>query len=268
METVGHWQNSQFDITDPAKVAIAATKAWRDSVNAAQALHGVPPERLLRLPAPGDDAATKAFHQKLGAPVDATGYDFSAVKHGDGRAVDPTQTGPLAETFLKLGISKEAASAIAQQVVGLQDGAVTARAAETAAAGQLEAQKLQANWGQNFQQNQVVARLAAAKLGITEAELNLLDSQVGHSRVMEMFRQIGSEMGEAKFMQGGPGGTPGVMTAEQAVARISELKKDAAWTKKYMDGDVVAQREMANLQRVKLGGIDNTGVNGIPLNRR
>ena len=268
METVGHWQNRNFDITDPAKVAIAATKAWRDSEAAAQALHGVPAERLLKLPQPGDEAGTKAFHQKLGAPVDVAGYDFSGVKLPDNSAVDAAVTGPLAATFHKLGISKDAASEIVRTVVGVAAGLDAADAAELTAAGQAEAQKLQANWGQNYATNRVVAQQAAAKLGITEAELNLMDGQLGHARVMEMFRQIGAQMGEATFQSGGAGGTPGVMTQEQAVARIADLKKDTDWVKKYMTGDTAAQREMANLQRIKLGGIDNTNVNGIPLNRR
>lgn len=268
METVGRWQNRNFDITDPAKVAIAATKAWRDSEAAAQALHGVPAERLLKLPQPGDEAGTKAFHQKLGVPVDVAGYDFSTVKHASGDPVDPAFAASLAQTFLKVGVSKEAAAEVAKQIVGLADAADTAETAENTARGQAEAQKLQANWGQNYATNRIVAQQAAAKLGITEAELNLLDGQIGHSRVMEMFRQIGSQMGEATFQGGGAGGVPGVMTQEQAVARIADLKKDTDWVKKYMTGDTAAQREMANLQRIKLGGIDNTNVNGIPLNRR
>lgn len=268
METVGHWQNRNFDITDPAKVAIAATKAWRDSENAAQALHGVPADRLLRLPQPGDEVATKAFHQKLGVPVDVAGYDFSTVKHANGDAVDPAFAGSLAQTFIKVGVPKEAATEIARQIVGLADAADTTEAAENTAKAQIEVAKLQTNWGQNYAANRVVAQQGAAKLGITEAELNLMDGQLGHARVMEMFRQIGSQLGEATFQGGGANGTPGVLTQEQAVARIADLKKDTDWVKKYMSGDTAAQREMANLQRVKLGGIDNTNVNGIPLNRR
>ena len=66
-ETVGHWQNRGWDVSDPVKVSTAATKAWRDAEAAAQALHGVPAERLLRLPQPGDEAATRAFHQRPGS---------------------------------------------------------------------------------------------------------------------------------------------------------------------------------------------------------
>lgn len=267
-ETVGHWQNRNWDVSDPSKVAVAATKAWRDLENATQALHGVPADRLLRLPQPGDEAATKEFHQKLGAPPDKTGYDFSGVKHANGNAVDPSLTASLADKFYSLGVSKDAAVEITKQIVALNDSAATSRDTEQAAGRQLEGQKLRTNWGQNYDNNLFVARGAAAKLGLTPAELDGLDGLVGHSRVMEMFRQIGAQLGEAPFTGSGPGGTGGPMTAEQAIARISDLKKDAEWVKKYTSGDLAARRELEGLMRMKLGGIDNSGTSGIPQNRR
>ena len=267
-ETVGHWQNRNWDVSDPSKVAVAATKAWRDLENATQALHGVPADRLLRLPQPGDAAATKEFHQKLGAPADHTGYDFSGVKHADGSAVEPGFAANLAQTFLKLGIPKDAGVEITKQIVGLADSADVKENADTTAARQLEGQKLRNNWGQNYDNNLFVARGAAAKLGLTPAELDGLDGLVGHSRVMEMFRQIGAQLGEAPFTGSGPGGTGGPMTAEQAIARISDLKQDSEWVKKYTSGDLGARRELEGLMRMKLGGIDNSGTSGIPQNRR
>ena len=245
-------------MADPVAVSTAATKAWRDLEAATQALHGVPADRILKMPMPGDDAATKAFHQRLGAPAAPEGYDFSGVKFKDGTDLEPTFTGPLAQTFHKLGVPKDAASEVVRQVVNWVEGVDASETAETQAKVQVEQQALKQNWGQNFEANQFVARQAAAKLGVTSAELDALDGQIGHARVMEMFRQIGDQLGEAKFVSSGGGGTPGVMTQEQAVARIADLKKDQAWTTKYLAGDTAARAEMAALTRMKLGPIDES----------
>ena len=257
-ETVGHWQNRGWDVSDPVKVSTAVTKAWRDLEAATQALHGVPADRLLKMPAPGDEAATRAFHQRLGAPAAPEGYDFSTVKRADGTAVDATVTAPLAAQFHKLGISKDAATEIVKQIVAQNESTALAQGTETAAKVQAEQQALKNNWGQNFHNNRFVARTAAGKLGVTPAELDALDGQIGHARVMEMFRQIGEQMGEAKFTGGGPGGGPQPMTQEQAVARISDLKRDSVWVTKYLAGDTAARNEMAGLQRMKLGGVDES----------
>ena len=257
-ETVGHWQNRGWDVSDPVKVSTAVTKAWRDAEAATQALHGVPADRILKMPAPGDEAATKAFHQRLGAPAAPEGYDFSGVKFKDGTDLEPTFTTPLAQTFHKLGVSKDAASEVVRQVVNWVEGVDASESAETTAKVQAEQQALKNNWGQNFDNNRFVARTAAGKLGVTPAELDALDGQIGHARVMEMFRQIGEQMGEAKFTGGGPGGGPQPMTQEQAVARIADLKRDSAWVTKFLAGDTAARNEMTSLQRMKLGGVDES----------
>ena len=257
-ETVGHWQNRGWNVADPVAVSTAATKAWRDAEAAAQALHGVPADRLLRLPAQGDDAGLKAFQQKLGAPVDVTGYDFSGVKHANGEVVEAAFAANLAATYHKLGIPKDAAAEITRSIVGLADNADTAETAETGAKLAAEQQTLRTNWGVNFEANKFVASQAAVKLGITPVELDMLDGQIGHARVMEMFRKIGTQLGEAQFVSAGGNATPGIMTQEQAVARIADLKKDPIWTKKYLDGDTAARNEMAALSRMKLGPIDES----------
>jgi hypothetical protein len=210
------------------------------------------------MPAPGDEAATRAFHQKLGAPIDATGYDFSSVKRADGTAVDGAMTGTLAASFLKLGISKDAATEIVKQVQGLTDGVASATNADRTAKTQGEMMALRQSWGQNAEANMFVARQAAQKLGFTADEANALGDQVGHGKVLEMLRRVGSELGESRFVGADPGGNPGPMTQEQAVARLADLKKDDGWVKKYLAGDVGAKRELDALSRMKLGPIDES----------
>src|SRR5437879_5504237 len=82
-ETLGHIQNRGWQDKPANEVALAAIKAHRE----AEKLIGVPADQLLRLPVSTADAeAWKPVWQKLGAPVDAAGYDFTPIKTAAGEA--------------------------------------------------------------------------------------------------------------------------------------------------------------------------------------
>lgn len=242
-ETLGLWQNKGWDISDPAKTAVEVTKAYRE----AERFIGVPPSELIRMPKSGDEAAAKAMWQRLGAPPDAAGYDFAGVKFADGTDVDADFATHMRNTFAALNVPKDAAVAIAQNVIKFMENAETTERTEASAKLVAEQAALAKNWGANAEANRFVAKQAAAALKVTPEELDVLEKQIGGARVMEMFRSIGERMGEGKFVaNGAPGGT-GVMTREQAVARRTELMRDSTWSKKYLDGDVAANRELQGL---------------------
>ena len=101
---------------------------------------------------------------------------------------------------------------------------------------------------------QFVAKQAAAKLGVTPEQVAALEQTVGYAKVMEMFRDIGTKIGEAKFVSS-TGPTGGIMTREQAVAKRAELMGDTNWAKRYLDGGAPEAREM-NALLVLIAGDD------------
>jgi hypothetical protein len=241
-EIIGDIQNRGLADKDPKEVALHFAKAHRE----AQKIIGVPQDKLLRIPDAADAPAVKAFWERLGAPKEAKDYEF---KNADGTALDAKLDGPLRAVAAKLNLPKEAAAEIAGEVAKLVANDKTTSEAERAAALVEEKTKLAANWGANQETNMVIAKNAAAALGVKPEEVAALEKVVGYSRVMELFRSIGTKIGEAKFITS-PSGNGGVMTREQAVTTKAELLADKNWSKRYMEGGREENRQLQDLLKI------------------
>jgi hypothetical protein len=248
-EILGHLQNRGWHDKPADVVALEAIRAHRE----AERLIGAPANEMLRMPKPTDEVGTKAFWGRLGAPDTKEGYDLSGVKFADGTALDAGFVDQLRTAADQFHLPKDAAAHMAQSFVKFMEGADAAEAAETAAALVNEKAALAKNWGANFEANKFVAQSAARALGIDPETVAALESQVGYSKVMEMFRNIGSKIGEDKFVSGGVGASNGVMTREQAVSRKADLMKDSAWVDRYMKGGTAEGREMQALITLIVG---------------
>lgn len=250
-EMVGHWQNKGYDVTSPAKIAIEATKAHRE----AEKLVGAPASQLIRLPAdPGKDPeGMRAVWQRLGAPKDAAEYDLPQLKDKDGKVTDAALDTTLRTAMAKVNLPKDMAGEITAAIVKHNTDVAVAKAAELEATLVTERETLRKNWGANEPANRVIATNAAKALGLTEVEINALEKTVGYARVMEMLRNIGTKIGEDKFIKG-EGGETKIASRDQANARLTELKQDKAWVKRYNDGDTLAKREMHDLMVIITAG--------------
>lgn len=253
-ETVGHWQLKGWNVADPALIAVEATKAHR----AAEQFIGVPPNQLLRLPKDAaDEQGWKSLWTRLGTPDTPAGYDFSTIKNADGTDLEASLLERFRTTAANLKLPKDMATGMVQDFVKQQAEARAESEAATAAAVLAEKSKLAANWGPNMQSNMLVAQNAAKALGISPEVVVALEKNVGYAQTMEMFRNIGSKIGEDTFVSNAFSGAPGgVMTREAAMARMTELKVDSAWTAKFLSGDAAATREFQNLTTIMAGGDD------------
>lgn len=243
-EMVGHWTNRGWDKKSPAEVAVEATKAWK----AAETYVGVPAAQIVRLPKDAtDEAGINTLWTRLGRPQDANGYDFGEVKRADGTAPDEGLVTTLRQAAFKANLPKDAATVIARELAGYMDK--TNSLASTEKAAKLAEQKaaLKMNWGANEAANTFVAQRAAAALGIPPETVSALEGVIGYDKIMEMFRTIGSKIGEDKFITGTPASGGGVMTKEAAVAKRAELMTDKDWAKAYLAGDAAKLREMKAL---------------------
>lgn len=243
-EVLGHMQNRGWHTKPADEVAIEAIRAHRE----AEKFIGAPADKIIRLPVdPKDDAGWKNVWTKLGAPADPAHYDFAAVKKADGTPADPKMIEHLRGVAATLHIPKDSASALAQEIVKFNDTQAAETKAETDAKVTAERATLAKNWGTNAEANMFVAKGAARALGVTPAEVEALEKTIGYARVMEMFRNVGSKIGEDKFIVNPNPANPGVMTREQAVARKADLMKDQAWAKRYLEGGSAENREMQGL---------------------
>lgn len=252
-ELTGHIQTKGWDKLTPQAAAAQAAKAHRES----ERLVGAPADQVVRLPKdPNDVAGWKTVWERLGAPKDATGYDFSTVKTVDGKAPEAAVLDFVRDQATKLNMSKDAAARLAESLVRQSETQATTAKAEYDANLTKARSELAKSWGPNAEGNKFIAGKAAAVLGITPELMAELEKGVGYNKVMEMFLSIGQKIGEDKFISGGgPAGT--VLTADQAKARLTEIKADTAWTKRYFEGGTAEKREFEALTTLIANSMPN-----------
>jgi hypothetical protein len=252
-ELIGHWQNKGWDATDPAKLALAASAAHRD----AERLIGARSDHdLVAVPKDPTKGDMNAVWTRLGKPKEVAGYDLSKVTFKDGSQLEDSFVTSMRDTLFKANVPAAAAADIVKGVVDYMDGADASTAAETSAKVATEKSALAKNWGTTPERlaaspHMLVAQNAVRALGIDPATVNALEGQLGYAKVMDMFRNIGSKIGEDNFVPGvKPAGEGGALTVEQAHARKAELMSDASWAAKFLANDKDARREMTALDTI------------------
>lgn len=249
-EALGHVQNKGWAAMSPADAAKAAAQAHRE----AERLIGVPADQVLRLPKETtDEAGWSTVWGRLGKPADKADYDLSTVKFADGSAPADAFLDFARTTAHSLNLSKDAAPRLAAEMVKFLDAAGTETAAVSTAALATEKAALATEWGPNQEANLFIAKQAAAKLGVDAAAVTALESVVGYAAVMKMFQKVGTAIGEAKFISSdGPTGG-GILTVEQAQAKMAALRADTDWGKRYFAGGQAERREMDALSVILAG---------------
>lgn len=254
-EFVGHAQNKGWDKLAPDAAAREAIKAHRH----AELSLGVPADRVLKLPAA--DAKPEDWnpvYQRLGAPKEAKEYDFSTVKDKAGNPLDADLLEALRAASFENHLSKAAAAALAQKVSGWTD-------AQGAKAGTIDQAKiaeekaaLRDSWGKFYDARIIVAKQVAEKFGFTGDMLDVMEGQAGFAKVMKALSDIGSAIGEDRFINPGKAAN-GAMTKEQAIARKAELFSDSGWVGNaktpgsYLGGDATKNQEFMALLKIIAG---------------
>lgn len=242
-ELSGHIAAKGWDKLDATQAAIAAAKSHRE----AQQYVGAPADKLLRLPNdPNDAKAMDAIYQRLGKPSDPKEYDFSAIKLSDGEPLDNSLQDMLRQSLHKYNMTKNDGVSFAADLAKFFDGVEQNDKAISAAKLTQEKDQLSKLWGNNMEANKFIAQAAVRRLGIDPETVNTLESVVGYSKVMEMFRQIGKGFGEDVVFRTS-GGSDAVMTTNEAIARRADLMKDAQWVQRYTSG---GQKEMQEMQAI------------------
>lgn len=251
---IGQLQNKGWDKLEPPKAAAAIFKAYSE----AEKHIGAPSDQILRLPKDRNDAtAMREVFQKLGTPAKPEEYDFTGLKNADGSAPDQKFVDFFRGAAHKAGIPSSMAAQLAAEFVKFTGDASALVTAETKVKIEGEKATLKKNWGNNEVANTVIAKRAAEALGVGPEEMVALEGQIGYARVMEMMRNIGSKIGEDKFVTGNSGDSAGkIVSRDQANARLKELMDDKPFVTRYMSGDTAAKREMDQLHRIIAGAID------------
>ena len=265
-ETKGYLTTRTWDKKTAAEAFLEASKAHRE----AEKFVGAPADKLLRVP---DERTTDTpetrtrhaeewakIHERLGKPKEAKEYDFSTVKRTGDKPLDEVLAATIRQAAFDANLNKDGAIKVAGHIVKHLDGVEAARAAEKADKLAEEKKELEKNWGANYNANKIVAeetaKRLARELGLPDlpAAVNALESSgmMGYSKIMEMFRNIGTKIGEDRFVSNNnQGGT--VMTLDQAKAEKADLMKDTAWRDRYLKGGSEEVRKMTALNKIISG---------------
>jgi hypothetical protein len=246
---IGHLQNRGWADKPVEEVALAAIKAHQE----AEKFIGAPADKLIRLPNDrADQEGWAAVYNKLGALKDGERPNFDGIS-ADGKPL-PKETQDLA-TMLAYRTRMNAENAIfaAQEIQKFLNADIKKAVEEFDAKLATQKDNLAKLWGPHYNGNKIVAENAMRALGVTPEDQTAAEKVVGYDRVMEMFRNIGSRIGEDKYVSGGnTGGGQQYRTSESIQARIAELKSDKAWVDRYLNGGTnsVEYKELQNLQRL------------------
>lgn len=243
-DTIGHIQNRGWDKLTPAEAALNAVKSHRE----AEKHLGAPADQLLRMPKDAADAEGWArVNERFNVPKEAKDYDFTAIKLAGDKALPTALTEALAPALQSARVGKDVAPEVVKAIAKYLDTQDATAITDKTAALNADRESLKINWGSNVEANLMIAKQAAAALGVKPEAVAALESVVGYAATMEMFRNIGTKIGEDNFIRNpAPGGT-GVMSAEQAQATMTERQNDAAWVAKLQAGDQTALKEFNNL---------------------
>lgn len=247
-ETKGYVQNKGLDKKTATEAFLEVSKFHRE----AEKFVGAPTNEIVRLPKDPNAPEWKAVYERLGKPKEAKEYDLSTVKRAGDKAIDDALADTLRNAAFSSNLTKEGATRYASEIVKHLDAQDAARAALDADKISAEKAELKKNWGNNEAANMVVAQAAVRALGIDPAAVAALEKGVGYSKVMEMFRSIGTKIGEDKFVRSENGGT-GVMTRDQAASEKKAKMSDKAWSDRYLKGGVEEQRQMLVLNKIITG---------------
>jgi hypothetical protein len=249
-DTAGYLQNRGWDKLSAKDAALAAAKAHRE----AEKLIGAPPEHVVRIPQAANDAeGWNKVYGRLGVPTDAKEYDFGGVKHANGNALDEASVASLRTLGGEQHLTKDQAKAVAYFIAKQDDARAEIETATYNEKLTAEKATLKTSWGSNATNNLIVAQNAATKLGVTAEELSALEKTVGYARVMEMFRNVGSRIGEDQFIRDNGGGNGGAVTKEAAQSRLDMLATDQQWQDNFNKGGVKERQEFDNLTRLIAG---------------
>lgn len=219
----------------------------------AEKMIGAPANELLRIPKDQTSPEWANVYKRLGALPTPDDYKFDALKHSGDKPLNEGLVATLRKAAHAAHLSNDSATAFAKEIVTHLDGIETARVADETAKIQTEKKALKDNWGANEAANMVVARSAALALGVTPEVVAALEKTLGYSKVMELFRTIGTKIGEDRFVSPNGQGGSGVMTKEQALAEKTALKNDQAWVKRFLNGGIEERRKMEALDKIITG---------------
>lgn len=208
-------------------------------------LHGVPQDRILKLPENMDSPEGRAVRERLGLPKTAAEYGLDKII--------PKEAAKFAEwaaqTFHEIGLPLKDAEKIITKWNERSQAAQAQTKENYEASITTGEQALKKDWGAAYDQKINLAKQGVRALELSGPELDQLERVIGRERLFKKLSAIGAGVGEAPFVQGRPA-AEGIVAPEQARQKIQELKNDQLWVKRFLGGDIEAKGQMERYQKM------------------
>ena len=194
-----------------------------------------------------DEEGHKAFRQKLGVPETADAYKLDIPKEGG----DENFAKEAAGKFHELGLTPAQAKGLNAWWNEKVSGLAGAQEQTSKVAFDAERTDLRKSQGAALEQNSAIVDKAAQQFGVDKDTLGKLERAMGPKATFEFLLKIGQGLGEHSF-EGAGSGAPvgGKYTPAQAQSRISDLRKDTDFVRRYTAGESAAVREMKELHQM------------------
>ncbi len=228
-EMKGYVQTKGFK--DPA----AVLESYRNF----EKLHGVPAERLLKLPENMDSPEARQIWEKIGRPKDSKDYIIDVPKD----AAEPGDIEWLRAVADTGNYTQKQLDTLVKAIATRQEAEFKATDLKSAQEFQVQEGNLKREWGAAFEQNVNLAKSGANALGLSKADVDQLESVKGFEATMRLLHKLGTATGEHTFVSGNSVPSQGVLAPAQAKAKISELIRDVNFQARYKSGDADARRQ-------------------------
>lgn len=236
---------------------LAEAKKWNSTDQLARGyqelekFHGVPPERLVKLP--GSDAKPEdweAVYSRMGRPEKPEGYTIRGVEGLEQLDLESPTTQWYLKTAHQIGMSDRQVQNLMRGYLGEierlhADDESAFMAKKTAEYGALKSK-----WGEAYDQNLGAARRASQEYGITPDDLEVLYRAKGFAWVAERLAKMGAPLAEHGGEHRAGGGrlaTGHLMTPAAAEHEISQLMADSAFMARVERKDVEAVKRWDDL---------------------
>jgi hypothetical protein len=219
-----------------------------DSYRSFEKLHGVPQDRILKLPENLDTPEGRAIFERLGAPKDAKGYNLETAPGSD-----PKVTEWAAGEFAKLGIPKGMAESLTKafNAKGMADAQAKEQADQLAS--QQAETNLRAEWGAAFEQNKTRVEQAIGVLGLTKENMVALRQALGPEGAPKLVLKLAAATQESPFVTG-QANSGSIQSPAQAKTSIKEMQQDGEFMMRVANGDMEAKSKWQRAHEMAFPG--------------
>lgn len=250
----GEWYST---FTDAAVKDHATVKAWATPEDAVRSnLHleklvGVPQDQILKLPK--SDAKPEDWapvYDRLGRPKTPAEYKLETAA-----GADPKYAEAISKAMHENGMSLAQAQAVFKANSEYVASVLANEEEASKAAAVQDLALMKAEQGAAYEKYLARGKQAVQAFGLSAETVDALQDVMGLKATMDFLHTVGSRLGEDTFVASSGGGAfNGALNPAQAQARINALKGDAAFTKKYLEGDLGARQEMERLHTMAVAG--------------